>query len=101
MKKNLKPEWALLPFDTLEGVPAVMAYGNAKHGANVWRSVLVNHLVYVSKVLRHLFAWIGGEDYDEDSGLHHLDHALADLMILRHGARQVGGHVRRNSDQQP
>ena len=34
-------------------------------------------------VLRHLCQWWGGEDIDPESGLHHIDHALTQLMILR------------------
>ena len=35
-----------------------------------------------SALLRHLFAWWGGEDRDPESGFSHLDHSAAMLAFL-------------------
>ncbi len=32
--------------------------------------------------MRHLIAWISGESYDKESGINHLAHAAANLMML-------------------
>jgi hypothetical protein len=32
--------------------------------------------------MRHLWQFWSGEDYDQESGLHHLEHALADIVFL-------------------
>ena len=40
---------------------------------------------------RHLTAWIIGETYDKESGLHHLAHMVYDgLMLLDYAARNKG-----------
>lgn len=32
--------------------------------------------------LRHLFAWLSGEDSDKESGIHHLKHALWNIALM-------------------
>jgi hypothetical protein len=88
---NVKADQAKAPMGDLDlGVLAVVArvfgHGNAKYAED-------NHLKpstasvrrYVGACLRHLEARQRGEMIDPDSGLPHLGHAIASLMIaLRH-----------------
>jgi hypothetical protein len=59
-----------------------LLYGARLYGRSNWREAGVRASVYVSACQRHLAAWYEGEDFDRDSGLPHLAHALACLAIL-------------------
>lgn len=61
---------------------AALADGAKKYGPFNWRSTKVNASTYVSAILRHLHAWIDGEDQSDDAGVHHFGHAMAGLAIL-------------------
>jgi len=56
--------------------------GMLKYGRSNYRAVGVRASIYVDACRRHLTAWFEGEEYDPDSGLPHLAHALACLAIL-------------------
>jgi hypothetical protein len=77
-----KPRTDLLPPDALLGTAAVFEYGSKKYSANNWRKgILISRLT--GALLRHIFAFMAGQDIDPESGLPHLDHALCSLMMLR------------------
>lgn len=58
--------------------------GAAKYGPFNWRDQPVELLTYYGGTMRHLLAWLDGEDVDPDSatGKTHLDGAIASLAIL-------------------
>ncbi len=62
-------------------IGAVLTFGADKYGANTYRRGL-NWSRYVGAVLRHIYAWYGGEKNDSESGLHHLAHAATCLIFL-------------------
>ena len=76
-----KPNWWLLPLETIEGIVEVLTYGAKKYKPNNWKKVSIER--NFSALLRHLTKWQAGEEYDPESDLHHLDHALCDLMFIR------------------
>lgn len=59
-----------------------MANGARKYGAFNWRGHPLIASIYVDACMRHVNAWFDGEENAEDSGVHHLGHALACLAIL-------------------
>ena len=59
-----------------------LLYGARLYGRSNWREAGVRASVYVSACQRHLAAWYEGEDFDPDSQLPHIAHALACLAIL-------------------
>ena len=59
-----------------------MLDGDLKYGFRNWRENDVQARVYTDAARRHISAWEEGEDYAEDSGVHHLAHARACLGIL-------------------
>ncbi|WYM31366.1 hypothetical protein Stm18_024 [Stenotrophomonas phage Stm18] len=67
----------------LEGVSAVLAFGAEKYEPHSWRTVPNGKERYSNALFRHLFAYLRGESTDDESGLHHLDHALTNLMFIR------------------
>ena len=56
--------------------------GALKYGRSNWRETGVRTTIYVDALRRHVNAWLEGEDFDPDSGVPHLAHALACLAIL-------------------
>lgn len=69
--------------------PVAVAYaaqaledGAKKYGPYNWRDESISVSTYVSAAKRHLDAYWDGEAVAEDSGQHHLAHAIATLAIL-------------------
>jgi hypothetical protein len=83
--KAHKPPFALLPWVSLRVVALVMKAGAEKYAPHDWRRG-ASWSMYWSAILRHLTAWYEGEDLDPESGLSHLAHACASILILLHYA---------------
>lgn len=66
----------------IEDVARALATGSKKYGRFNWRGSGVLTSQYVAASLRHIFAYADGEDLDPESGISHLAHACAGLMIL-------------------
>lgn len=81
----------------LETVPPIAIHalaeafsdGAKKYGPYNWREKSISSSVYYGAALRHLTAWWDGEDVAEDSGIHHLHHALACITMVLDG-KSVG-----------
>lgn len=76
-----KPRWDLLPYDAMGDVAAVMTHGADKYGASNWTKGLAWGRL-LAATMRHLSAWALGTDRDADSGLPHLAHAGACILML-------------------
>lgn len=76
-----KPRMDLIPPRALLAVGAVMGYGATTYGPHNWRLGLPWGRL-AAAALRHTMAWIGGEQEDSESGLPHLAHAAASLLML-------------------
>lgn len=69
----LSPSW-------LMGTGAVLGFGAKKYAAHNWRKgIQISRLL--GACLRHVLAFLGGEDKDPESGLSHLYHASCCLMF--------------------
>lgn len=77
-----KPRYDLIPPVVLEQLAAVLGHGAAKYGDNNWQNVMPFNDRYYAATMRHLQADRAGELYDEESGLPHLTHALANVAFL-------------------
>lgn len=79
-----KPRVDLLPGDALLEVGRVFGYGAAKYGPDNWRYVPRGTERYLAATLRHLFAYMNPSTgpFDDESGLPHLHHAAASLLML-------------------
>lgn len=87
---NGKPRWDLLPFDALDEVAIVLAYGAKKYGDRNWEKGMAWGRM-LAAALRHLAAWASGIERDDESKLPHLSHAACCvLMLLALHKRQVG-----------
>ena len=79
-----KLAFSVLPWRVLCGVALGMMEGAAKYGRHNYRAAGVRGSVYFDAVVgRHLTEWWEGNDIDAASGLHHIDKAIAGLMVMR------------------
>lgn len=77
-----KAPLSLLDRKALESIAEVLAFGAEKYAAHNWRAGF-DHTRLSDAALRHIFAWIDGEDADPESGLSHIAHAQCCLMFLQ------------------
>lgn len=79
-----KLAFSVLPWRVLCRVALAMTEGALKYGRHNYRAAGVRASVYFDAVVaRHLTDWWEGVDIDPDSNLHHLDKAIAGLMVMR------------------
>ncbi len=71
----------LVPMSTLRSLARVLGKGAEKYAPNNWRRGMEYSKV-VACLLRHLSQWVDGEDIDQESGLNHLDHIMANAAFL-------------------
>jgi hypothetical protein len=76
-----KPPMALLSGAALVEVAKVLEFGAKKYDSWNWKGGFKWSRLS-SAVLRHVFAWLSGEDKDPETGLSHLAHAMCGLMFL-------------------
>ena len=76
-----KPRLALLSAPAIWELGEVLTSGADKYGANNWRKG-IDYTRLLSATLRHVLALVEGEDLDQESGLHHAAHAMAELMFM-------------------
>lgn len=87
---NDKPDLSLLPSEFLEEVARAMMYGAKKYERyNYLNGIAWTRILAAS--LRHITAYNDGEDVDKESGVSHLGHAGACiLMLLTYSKRGLG-----------
>lgn len=76
-----KPRMELLSGIALQEVAKVLTFGATKYDAHNWRGGLKWSRV-LGAALRHIFAYLGGEDKDPETGLSHIAHAACCMMFL-------------------
>lgn len=82
----------LLPWTALIPLARVMGLGASKYGPWNWRTDRPRATVYLEAALRHLCALMDGQDLDEESGLPHEAHIMANFAILL-DAKAVGSLI--------
>jgi len=87
---NGKPRLDLMPWDALIGTAMVFTYGAVKYSARNWEKGMRWTRPFAA-MLRHMLYWFMGEDFDSESGLHHLDHADCNLKMLQAYAKRGVG----------
>ncbi len=93
-----KPRWGLLPWDGLLTCVQVLEAGARKYADRNWERGL--QWVETSECLiRHLTAWLQGEDRDDESGLDHTAHVLCNALFL--ATMVVRGHGEDNRPKRP
>jgi hypothetical protein len=64
----------LIPVSWIKGLAEVMRFGSKKYADRNWE-LGMNWSICYSCAMRHMLAWWGGEQCDQESGIHHLLHA--------------------------
>lgn len=77
-----KEPMELLPPEAFFGAAEAFAIGAGKYGPRNWEKGLKMGRVF-GAAMRHLWAWWRGEDRDPESGVNHLHHAAACIMMLQ------------------
>lgn len=89
---SAKPRTDLLPADALLGAARAFGYGAKKYAD--WNYLKGDGLPWgkmLGAAFRHLLAWSLGEDIDEESKLHHLDLAAAEVLMLSAAVKRGRG----------
>lgn len=76
-----KPKMALIPAKGLVEVAKVMTFGAKKYGNFNWKKGIA-YTRLLSATLRHINAIQQGNDYDDETGIHHAAHAVCNLLML-------------------
>lgn len=76
-----KPRMDLLDPYAMEQLSRVLGFGATKYAAHNWRKGLAKSRL-IGAALRHLFAYLGGQDADPETGLSHVAHAMCCCMFL-------------------
>lgn len=76
-----KDQWHLLPIEATRAAIKVLAHGAAKYGPDNYQKG-TNWSRYYDAAMRHMTAWLCGENFDPESGFSHLSHAATCLLIL-------------------
>jgi len=72
----------LMPHRVLNYLGDIYLYGCKKYDENNWRKGMKWGKIF-GAFCRHSGQWFDGESYDKESGMHHLGHALWQLLGLR------------------
>lgn len=80
VKEKKKPPVELLPAKPLFRVSEVLDFGGQKYGYKSYLTTTTRTGLSAA-ALRHILKWMNGEELDEESDLHHLAHAAADLLL--------------------
>jgi len=77
-----KLRYSLVPPEAIKALAEVLTYGAKKYEANNWQKIENAEERYIDALYRHLEAYRAGYAIDEESHLHHLDHAITNLAFL-------------------
>lgn len=75
-----KAPMELLPYESLEEIAKVLAFGAKKYERANWANG-INQSRLISAALRHIGQFNSGEDYDKESETLHLANAACNLLF--------------------
>lgn len=76
-----KPRMDLLDPYAVEQLSHVLTFGAQKYAEHNWRNGLSKTRL-IAAALRHIFAYLGGQDTDDETGLSHMAHAMCCCMFI-------------------
>lgn len=77
-----KPDYSLLPPDSLNDVVKILTLGAQKYDRDNWKDLQDLENRYFAAAQRHLWARRNGEIYDDESGIDHGAHAICCILFL-------------------
>jgi hypothetical protein len=75
-----KPKWSLVHMHSLVPMIRVLEYGALKYAPFNWQKPMKRDEV-LDSMQRHLAALIDGKELDDESGLNHIGHIMANAMF--------------------
>jgi hypothetical protein len=78
---NGKLRWDLLPWAATEEVVEVLTFGANKYTPNNWRKA-EDTTRFLAAAMRHIAAFAMGQKRDPETGIHHLAHAVCNLIFI-------------------
>lgn len=85
LKENKdKLRFDLITTESMIGLAEVLTYGAKKYKPNSWQNVENGLDEHYAALMRHLISWRDGEIVDNETGLSHIKHVLANAMFLLH-----------------
>lgn len=79
---SLKNRLDLVPAEAIFEIWKVLTYWANKYEDNSWQKLENFESRYMWALLRHINAYQMWEEYDKESWMHHLSHALTNLAFL-------------------
>jgi len=76
-----KPDLTLLPIEGLSLAAQALMFGATKYGRHNYKETGFALERILAAALRHIYAFESGETLDPESGVSHLGHALASLLM--------------------
>ena len=76
-----KVRWGLVDQRSFEPMVRVLEFGATKYSAHNWKKGL-SWIEICESMLRHIYAFMDGEDLDSDSNLEHIGHIQCNAMFL-------------------
>lgn len=77
-----KPDWSLLPANAAQEAVKVLTFGAKKYSDENWRLLDNAKKRYIAAALRHISEYRLGKILDDETGLHHLAHAVCCLFFI-------------------
>lgn len=91
----------LLPPELLFAVAKILSFGSKKYSPRNWEQGMSWGRVFAA-LMRHMWAWWGGEDKDPETGESHLWHAGCCIaFLIAYEARGVGTDDRHKAEDPP
>lgn len=75
-----KLQYSLIPPEIKLYLAEILTFGAKKYAPNNWKKVDVQR--YYDAFERHMVAFQLGEENDQESGMHHLKHALTNMVFI-------------------
>lgn len=76
-----KPRLDLVSSIAINELAKVLTFGAKKYDSHNWRKG-IHFSRLMAATLRHLFAYLGGDRKDKETGLSHLSHAMCCIMFM-------------------
>lgn len=76
-----KPDLSMISYELMVEVAKVRGFGAIKYARDNWKRGF-KYTRSCAAALRHIFAFLNGEDLDNESGLSHIAHAICCLEHL-------------------
>lgn len=76
-----KAKLSLIPTAIKTEIAKILHYGNQKYGFKNWEKC-EDKTRYIDAALRHIDQYISGDMLDDETGYHHLAHAICSLIFI-------------------